>query len=442
MLSCKKDFLNQPPSTAVAVPKTPEAFQAMLDNEIMLSQFPAAGVQSADEVMYTDSYGDFIANSSDFNLYTWGDKVYGAEETVADWNGPNGQVFIANQVIAGLQQENIAQTDRAAYNRLRGAALFIRAYAVYSLAQLYAPPYNSQEADTAWGVPLHTSSNANEPSVRATLQATYQQIINDLQEATRLLPVAVDQVNRNRPSKPAGYAMLARVYLGMRWYQQAGAAADSCLQLYHELMDYNKLDTTSFLPFTAYNAEILYQSRMRDNNSLAPALLMGNGFIDSTLYRSYEPGDLRPALFFRNTHAGPLIKGSYYGDFNPFTGLAVDEVYLVRAESLAFRGQTDSALYFLNTLLRTRWSEGLFKPLQTSNASTALAWIRTERAKELVLRGQRWTDIRRLNQEGANITLVRFHHTTRYELKPNSLKYTLPIPPQAIRLDPMPQNPR
>jgi hypothetical protein len=57
-------------------------------------------------------------------------------------------------------------------------------------------------------------------------------------------------------------------------------------------------------------------------------------------------------------------------------------------------------------------------------------------------RGVRWTDIRRLNLEDANIKPKRIINTQPYELQPNSLKYAILIPPDAVVMGQYKQNDR
>jgi hypothetical protein len=69
--------------------------------------------------------------------------------------------------------------------------------------------------------------------------------------------------------------------------------------------------------------------------------------------------------------------------------------------------------------------------------------ILTERRKELIFRGLRWPDLRRLNKDGAGVSVTRKLDGQTYTLTPNSLKYTWLIPQQVIDFNPgMPQNPR
>jgi starch-binding outer membrane protein, SusD/RagB family len=86
---------------------------------------------------------------------------------------------------------------------------------------------------------------------------------------------------------------------------------------------------------------------------------------------------------------------------------------------------------------------GTFTGYSIADAAAALDTILVERRKELAFRGIRWSDLRRLNKEGRNITLTRNLNGMSYTLTPNSNLYTLPIPPDVLSFNPgMQQNPR
>ena len=124
----------------------------------------------------------------------------------------------------------------------------------------------------------------------------------------------------------------------------------------------------------------------------------------------------------------------------------MDEIYLIRAEALARLGNRDEALNDLNTLLRTRYKKinntSTFIDKTAPDAVAALVIILTERRKQLLYRGLRWADLKRLNLEPSfAVTLVRIINNTRYELQPNSNRYQLQIDAEAIRLSSMQQNP-
>jgi hypothetical protein len=83
-----------------------------------------------------------------------------------------------------------------------------------------------------------------------------------------------------------------------------------------------------------------------------------------------------------------LFRGYYDYGGNQYTGIATDEIYLIRAECLARSGNTSDALKDLNNLLAKRWKTGItFTPIQATNADDALVKILAERKKELLFRG-------------------------------------------------------
>jgi hypothetical protein len=97
----------------------------------------------------------------------------------------------------------------------------------------------------------------------------------------------------------------------------------------------------------------------------------------------------------------------------------------------------------LNTPLQNRWLQGTFTAVCAASSASALDIILVERRKELAFRGLRWTDLRRLNKEGRNISLTRLLNGSVYQLNPNSPDYILPIPPDVLGFNPnIQQNPR
>ncbi|WP_186774472.1 RagB/SusD family nutrient uptake outer membrane protein [Chitinophaga pinensis] len=53
----------------------------------------------------------------------------------------------------------------------------------------------------------------------------------------------------------------------------------------------------------------------------------------------------------------------------------------------------------LNTLLRSRWVTGTYADMTATDGADALLKVLRERRKELIFRGRRWTDLRRLNKD-------------------------------------------
>jgi hypothetical protein len=275
------------------------------------------------------------------------------------------------------------------------------------------------------------------------VQQTYDSIITYLDEAEMLITANVQYNNKNRPSKPAVLALKARVYLSMRDYAKAGEFADKSLQLYDSLIDYNTVDVFTPLPFTIRNKETIFQSHFNLESQILWALSFPEVIIDSTLLNMYDTDDLRLQIYYTNLFTGNYnLKGSYSGLVYPFTGLATDELYLIRAEANAFANNIPEAMKDINTLLTNRYMTGTYTPPVINTREEALKLIRDERRKELAFRGQRWPDLRRFNIEGENIQLRRVLNSQTHTLLPNSKLYTLPLPPEIITLGKLQQNER
>lgn len=439
--SCEKDFLDKKPDNALLVPKTLEDLRALLDNSNTIMNYaPFLSVFGTDDFYMTDN--GFTSASSDVqNSYIWEAEIYLPTAAVTDWNRMYQQVFYANVVMDGLKDIKKEAASQTEYNQVKGSALFYRAFAFYHLAQQFAAPYCAPAAGQTLGIPIRLLADVNLASGRGTLKQTYSQIVLDLEEALELLPVK--GAFKTRPGKAAVLAMLARVYQTMEDYERAGEYATACLQLNTTLTDYNTLAVAGARPFPSAlpdgNDEVLFYCIMV-NSGLTSAL----SGVDTELYRSYASNDLRKAAYFTDKGNGLInFKGSYTGTANIFAGLAIDEVYLIRAESYARAGQTGKAMQDLNTLLQKRWKTGTFVPFSSQNADDALKMILTERRKELVYRNLRWTDLRRLNQDPRfALTLRRVLKAQTYTLAQDDKRYVFPIPANVIAASGIEQNPR
>ncbi len=437
MPSCKNGFLEIKPDKKLVIPSTLQDFQGMVDySQVMNAFMPSLGEVSSDDYYILYEEWKVLSQPQDKNGYIWAEDVYEGN-TDPDWKRRYQQVFYANNILEGLDRLKAIE-DIEWYNHIKGSAYFFRAFAFFQLAQLYCDTYDKQKDNSGYGIPLRLNSDLNIPTRRSTVRETYEQIISDLNKSVKLLPVS--SIYKTRPVKTAAFALLSRTYLIMQEYDKALAFADSVLSSNnYSLMDFNELDTSSAYPMKRYNSEVILQSTLAPVAILLPSRLI----IDSTLYRSYSEGDIRKSAWFKINHGNITFKGSYDGSLINFNGLAIDECYLTKSECLARKGKTDKALEMLNKLLKKRFRTGTFMPVNASNSDDALTIILQERRKELLFRGIRWSDLRRLNlAKHTSKTLYRKLNGVTYELEPNSLNYTLPIPDKVIQLSGIPQNKR
>ncbi len=446
--SCEKYLDVKTSNTSIFI-ETPEDCQKILDNySIMNVDYPSDGEASSDNYFLTDAnYISTNFQQEDRGIYTWTPTAI-RSLAKPQWQSPYYIIYNANLILEALEQLKNKGTAATVTDPIRGSALFYRAYSLWQVAQLYANPYNSATSNQDPGIPIRLSSDINGVSSRGTVQQVYDQILKDLNESLTLLPATA--IVASRPSKVAVYAMLSRVYLSMENYAQAQSNADAALQIKSNLIDYNTISATSATPFPRFNAEVIFQSVTTQTNLLYQGSMYYNlSNIDSNLVSSYSSNDLRKSVFFKSVPGTP-VRYLFTGNYEPttggslFNGLAVDELYLTRAECYARAGNANGAMADLNTLLRQRWASGTYVDMTASSADEALSNVLTERRKELLLRGQRWTDLRRLNKDSRFAkTLTRIVSGTTYILPPNDLRYTLLIPNEVIQNNPaITQNPR
>ena len=434
---CRK-FLEEKPNKQLVIPATLSDVQALLDNYEKLNMQSDCSALEASADNYYVTTTDFNAMLVDYRrTYLW-EKDFLFPTMPNNWSTCYDQVYIANTALEALDKIEKTTTNATEWNNIQGQALFWRAKAMQQLAFGWCLAYDETSANNDLGLPLRLNSNFNEVSVRSSVKETYQQLLSDLMAGAALLPNRA--LALTRPSKAAAFGLLARTYLSMRKYEQAGKYADSSLQLYSTLLDYNAFNAAASFPMPSFNngnTEIIFESR-----ALVPTPLNNSiSKTDSLLYNSYAVNDTRKTLFFKNNNNGSFgFKGSYEGSGALFTGLATDEMYLTRAECFARAGNITAAMNDLNTLLVKRWKTGTFISFSASTTIEAVQKVLTERRKQLLYRNWRWMDIKRLNKEGANIVLKRIINSTEYVLPPNDLRYALPIPEQVIELSGMQQN--
>ncbi len=416
-----------------------EHLQALLDNPAYVnSNYCTAGEASSDNFYLTD--GNFLTLREDEqNQYTWNASHVFSEAALSanTWRGTYSSIYTCTSILDAIEKIEKNSINEAQWSSIKGQALAIRAYRYLDAVLIWSPAYDRQTSSTDLGIPLRLDPDFNLPSIRASVEETYNQIIRDAKTSIPLLPVA--NINAYRASKPFAYGLLARTYLAMREYEQAGLYADSCLQLRNTLLDFNTINQSTPYPFAELNEETIFMGV-----AFYDMITMDfNARIDPSLYDSYSNNDLRKTLFFApNDDSSIRFRGSYIGAPTLFMGFSTSEQYLVRAECLARSGRIDEAMETLNALLDTRWSGDTFTPLGANSSGEALQIILQERRKELVMRGLRWMDLKRLNKEGADITLTRTVDGQTYQLLPNDPRYALTIPEDVIALSGMPQNPR
>jgi tetratricopeptide (TPR) repeat protein len=438
-LSCTKSWLDKKPDISTTIPATLKDCQALLDaNDFFNTGSPGLS-EVASDGHYINSTSIPLLQEEVKSAYTWTNNT----NESFDWNatddhGPYGKIFTCNLILETLNKipENIE--NKVEFDNVKGQALFLRGKIYYELSQTFAAPYQSGGSNDGLGLPLRLETDINIPSVRSNIKETYYQIIKDLSESRDLLPIKA--LYKTRASKVAAFAMLARVYLSMENYSQAGENANEALKINPTLMDYSKLNPSASFPISLFNDEVIFHSTLT-----AITANTSQARIDPDLKAMYHPDDLRNSIFFTASSGQFVFKGYYYGGRLCFNGMATDELYLIRAESYARAGKLTEAMVDVNFLLKNRWKKvsgvSTYIDQIVANSDQALTIVLNERKKELLLRGLRWSDLRRLNRDSRfAITVTRVVDGKTYSIEPNSYKYTFAIPRNVIQKTGMPQN--
>lgn len=451
--SCEK-YLDIKKSNTQSFIETAEDCQLILDNAVAMNTgYPSDGEASADDYYLLEGTYDFGVDQEDKDIYRW---LSTSQRNLSEpqWLNTYKVVYHANLVLEKVEELKTTKNQNV-LNGLRGSALFFRAFAFWTVAQNYATPYDVTTATVSPGIPLRLTSDLNDRYGRGNVQQTYDRIIQDLKEAVNLLPQT--SIVPTRPNKAAAYAMLARTYLSMEDYPQALVNADAALQINNQLLDFSTLSTSSTTPFVRFNKEVIFHAVMAYQALLEPGYPSYNtAKIAPELVNSYVGNDLRKIILLKENegeeHGGSFrFTGNYDESTSSyfFNGLATDEMYLIKAECYARATNIPAAMDVLNTLLVTRWVPGTYVNKTATTADQALSIILVERRKELLMRGLRWTDLRRLNRDSRfkkdlERKLVRSDKTEYVvgTLPANDLRYTLLIPREVITNSGAEQNKR
>lgn len=436
LASCAEDFLDLKSDKRLVIPATLDDLQALLDHTTKMNiLMPSLGEVASDDYYITQDRYNALALPTRL-AYIWASIPEYTNNESTDWNGRYEQIFYCNIVLNRLENWSLEQHSEERSRYIKGSALFYRAWAYFHLSQIFCKPYNTLISNEDLGLPLRLSDDINDRSVRSTVEETYQQMITDLKAATELLPTK--STLATRPDKVAAYALLARIYLQMAKFDEAALHSQEALNISDVLMDYRDVDDGQTYPFHIFNDEVIFHSEL--GTAVGLVLRENRLLVDTILYKSYSDHDLRKGLFFY-MNDGVRFRGSYKGGQDMFCGISTAELYLTLSESLCRLGNSSGAIDSMHKLLSMRYVDDSYDlDHLVGDKERLLNRILEERRKELIYRGIRWGDIRRLNVEGADIRLVRKIGEDIYTLEPDDDRSVFPIPHNVIISSGIPQN--
>src|SRR5690606_21486189 len=433
LAACSGEFLEVKPQRQQVIVETLQDVEALLDNSNILNRTDYYRMISDGDFYYTDSKVTSISEVQR-NLYLWAVDIDPAGLHLTPWDLPYQQIMYANIALETLREMTDDGDEENVRNELYGRALFFRAWAHYQLLQDFAEGYDPA-VDAQPGVPIIMDSSCPNNIPRGSLRNAYRAITDDLTEARAYLPQQTSI--KTRPSMQAVYALLARIYLNLHDFENALLSAEKALEINRSLLDFNAVSRNAVLPFSSFNfskqPEIIFFT-----SSNIPLVPTPGIQIEEGLYSYYHNEHRRKYLFFNNDR---LYNGTYSGaSAYHFTGLATDELYLVKAECLVRLGRPEEGVGAAEELLQHRFLDNAIAG-NTADRDNPLRWVLEERRKELVGRGTRWSDLKRLNRDvQTRSDLIRTYQGERYKLPANSSRYVFAIPADEVELSGLAQN--
>ncbi len=323
------------------------------------------------------------------------------------WSNCYQLIKNANNAISGLEASTTL--TQSVKDQLLGEAKFFRAYAYFYLANLYGDVPLQLRDD------LHAFEDA--ALSRMPVQQVYDQIIADLNDAESKMATTYDATAspRGRANKAAASALLARVFLYQKDYQNAESYATKVLQS----SDYGM--PTPDKSFINSSNEVILQLGTQTgvttfgSNYITAATSTPGYTLPDAVYNSFETA---PNIDLRKTNwtSPKTVSNKIYYAITKYkvasgTGseyhivLRLAEQYLIRAEARARLGKITEARTDVDAVRNRAGLAGLSTSL---NQTQLLAAIETERLHEFFGEfGHRWLDLKRTERASTVLSPIK-----------------------------------
>lgn len=437
LMSCN-DFLDIKPK-GVAVPTKATEYEQLLNYAQMTKALDCSQEYLTDNVWMPDKgYKGFEdLDQAERNIYTFQSEIYDVGEYDMIWLQSYSRILYCNTVANQIMDSEGEEDYKL---RVRADALVLRAFDYLGLVNAYGKLYDKNTASTDPGIPLQVSEVIDDsPSVRASVQAVYDQVQKDLDEAVKHLPEK--NIFPYRGSKALASGLQSRMYLYMGNYEKAGYWAKETLKLNNTLLDMTErsvvdpdktVGRTDMPDDADDNPENI-------NIRFTPASygLAGQTYPSPELLSLYSEDDARFQLWFTKKVGSNVVDNYIYAPYYALNvSITVQEMMLVAAECDARAGNKDGAMKYYNDLREKRIHN--YTRETAVDAEDALRKVLDERRRELAFNGlHRLIDLKRLNKDPRfRKTIVHTVKGVDYVLEPESPKYVLPIPPMVTSMNP------
>lgn len=463
--SCRREFLEVVPKGKLIAHKTADydLFMNTIQTFISSETLTYLGDEVAALEPYYSSVSPVIRRKID-----WQDDFYDDGQVGEEMSGFMPVLYALNKVISEVM-ESKGGTEAQKLSLLSEARAS-RAWLYFYLINLYGKPYDAQTAMNDPGFPIMAKADVTvQQFTRNSVQEVYDFVVRDLVESISHLPEQLTY--RARMSKPAAQAILGKVYVFMRKFQEADAEFREVFQMLDAgvglpvaLYDYRvatepggPLQTQPMMgpmqPVPQLHEEVLF---VRQQLNVSAGQFGNNVVLRPEAAALYTSGDLRFLKFYATGPMGAPPAGDFRvvprvyrrlgGDVN--MGVYLPDVYLLHAEAQARIGQLDNAIASLEILRRHRMPVAEATVPSEISQTDLIKFIIDERIREFAVQGYRWFDMRRLSVDpifsGQIYNRVVYNADgsvkNQFTLRPERL--TLRLPQRTIEENPgMPNNP-
>lgn len=355
------------------------------------------------------------------------------------WTPLYKYIYASNSCIEGLNASK--KVSAPVKKTLVGEAKLIRAFCYFYLVNLFGE------------VPLILTTDYEENATkgREVVSVIYSQMISDLRAAKDSLATELVNAERTRPNSYSAAALLARVYLYNKDWENAAIQASEVIST----GKYDLINTPVQEVFLSKSKETIWQLKPVNpaRNTLeasqilpASAASQPTYLIRESLFKAFEDNDKRKAAWVgtRMFNGQTLYYPGKYrvrgGTGIPQTEfyilLRLAEQYLIRAEALANQNKLSEAITEID-IIRKRAGLPLISETNPAISQTdLLSAIYQERRIELFSEwGQRWFDLKRTGRASTVMSLLK------PTWKPDAILW--PVPSSEILKNPKlaPQNP-
>ena len=368
-----------------------------------------------------------------------------------------------NRVLKALPEaDSMKAGDNQLRVRLRGEALFLRAYAHFELARFYSGNYDPNGLGMPYmEVPAFQDDEIIFEKGRDKLGPYFEKIKADLAEAKTLIPATLTDVAR--ANKVAAAGLQARIALYMQDWANAITFSSEFITA---LPLAPRADFTGIWT-DANNLEIAFEHRRSASVGAKVGSIFRNPSASASnigtvlwapsekLWNSYDQtNDIRFSAYLKEEpllaaagRQSRLVRKYAGGAYASNTENVADvkllrtgEMYLIRAEAKAESNDLPGATQDINTLRAARITG--YTPIATyASKEAAIADIILERYKELAFEGHRYWDLRRKGLPVERLAIDAPNAAARL-LPAGNFRFVLPIPDAEMKANPaLVQNP-